>query len=99
MLFRRLIKKKTTNIKNFSLMKKQKVNSLGIWSTEDNTLKKVDLPNNYSCNGSLYNDPPKVENNLIVKSNDDKNFDKKYCKYSKDELKYNIYLNNIYFYF
>ena len=101
MLFRRLIKSTNNNIKNFSLIKKQKVNSLGRWSTEDNPFLKVDFANNDSYGGPLYINPTQVESDLKVEStvNDDKNIDKKYCKYSEDELKYNIYFNNIYFYF
>ena len=70
-------------------MKKQKVNSLGRWSTEDNPFLKVDLANHDSCGGPLCGDPPQMENNLKIKS-EDKNFDNKYCNYTEEELKYYV---------
>ena len=91
MLFRRLIKSANNNIKNFSLMKKQKVNSLGRWSTEDNPFLKVDLANHDSCGGPLCGDPPQVDIDLKKDSNEKlKNKDLKYCNYTEDELKYYI---------
>ena len=89
MLFRRLVKTVNNNVKNFSLMKKQKVNSLGRWSTEDNPFLKVDLANHDSCGGPLCGDPPQMKNNLKIKS-EDKNFDNKYCNYTEEELKYYV---------
>ena len=77
-------------------MKKQKVNSLGRWSTEDNPFIKVDLANHDSCGGPLCGDPPQPEYNLKKKSkiksgNDNKNLKiNKYYNYSEDELKYYI---------
>lgn len=90
MLFRRLIKLTNNNIKNFSLMKKQKVNSLGRWSTEDNPFLKVDLANHDSCGGPLCGDPPKLEDELKNSNEKLKNKDLKYCNYTEDELKFYI---------
>ena len=95
MFIRRIIKSANNNIKNFSLMKKQKVNSLGRWNTEDNPFIKVDLANHDSCGGPLCGDPPQPENNLEnkseIKSENDKNLKiDKFYNYSEDELKYYI---------
>jgi len=95
MLFRRLIKlANNNNIKNFSLMKKQKVNSLGRWSTEDNPFLKVDLANHDSCGGPLCGNPPKLEDELedeLKNSNEKvKSKELKHCNYTEEELKFYI---------
>ena len=52
---------------------------------------KVDLANHDSCGGPLCGDPPQIDNDLNVDSNEKlKNKDLKYYNYTEDELKYYI---------